>query len=202
MTPNEVCQSRPSFPSASPPTMFAHHTSQQAEETNPSKLSGLGIGPVQDLAYPVYVKENEQHDSPTPPATPTDTASARRLTKRRRRKESTSSFRRHRPFHCPYCTFSFDRKCNLTCHLKTHGVGRGRVTCPEEGCDKEYGRQADVNRHIRTVHHGASFTCDDCGKNFGRNDILMRHEEACAKRKERLGGVLTEEDEGELEEYF
>ena len=67
----------------------------------------------------------------------------------RKRKESSSSFRRYRPFHCPYCTFSFDRKCNLACHLKTHGVGRGRVTCPEEGCGKEYGRQADVNRHIR-----------------------------------------------------
>ena len=201
MIANEVSRSRPSFSGAPSPTMFSHRTSQPAVDTNQSQLSGLGIGPMQDFTPPVYSKGDEQRESPTPPATPTDTASARRLTKRRKRKESSSSFRRYRPFHCTFCTFSFDRKCNLACHLKTHGVGRGRVTCPEEGCGKEYGRQADVNRHIRTVHHGASFTCEDCGKTFGRNDILMRHEEACARRKERLG-VLVGQEEEEPEEYY
>ncbi len=203
MRPSEAYESRPPFSDASSHTIFSHHQSQPEVSTDGLQLSGLGIEPVQDLTYPVYIKKDDQHESRSPPTTPIDTASAKRLTKRRKRKESPSSFRRYRPFHCPFCTFSFDRKCNLTCHLKTHGVGRGRVTCPEEGCGKQYGRQADVNRHMKSTHHGASFTCDDCGKIFGRNDILMRHEEACLKRKERLRCSEGEEDQEDLVEgYF
>ena len=190
---------RPSISAVSSPAMFSRRPSQPTVQTyNPpqSHINGLGIGPVQDLAYPVFMKDDDQLPSPQ---TQGDSSNTRRLTSRRKRKGQLSSTKRNRPFRCPYCSFSFDRKCNLTCHLKTHGVGRGKVTCPEPGCGKEYGRQADVNRHIRTAHNGASFTCDDCGKTFGRNDILMRHEESCSVRK---SGAGREKREYSSDDFF
>lgn len=137
---------------ASSPSFHSHSTplsiQEEEESQSNSNLAGLGLGPVQDLSYLVGATQDGTSESGR---LQIKLSNSSRLLKRRKRKESRASDRGDKPFRCPHCSYSFDRKCNLTCHLKVHGVGRGRVTCPEPGCGKEYGRRADVNRHIRTV---------------------------------------------------
>jgi hypothetical protein len=187
----------PLVSAASSPSMFSHPPAVSAadEHRRSSRhLTGLGLGPVQDLTYPAWIKEEAQgytNDQQTA------SANIRRLEKRRKRKAPVASGKDSKPFRCDRCNFAFDRKCNLTCHMKTHGVGRGKVVCDEPGCGKAYGRRADVNRHKRTIHQGASFVCEDCGKEFGRSDILMRHDGACHAKKNgqhSMGGSPAESD--------
>ena len=54
-------------------------------------------------------------------------------------------------FTCATCHHRFQRKGNLKDHMKTHRNLRAVVQCQEKGCDKAYGRQADLTRHVRTV---------------------------------------------------
>ena len=68
-----------------------------------------------------------------------------------RHKRSRPSEQTSRVFACDYCDMKFDRKSNLKDHKRTHGEGKRPVTCKVKGCNKSYGRQADVNRHVRSV---------------------------------------------------
>ena len=93
----------------------------------------------------------ERHDWWQSRETPSESPSVVEAPKRRKR-GNLGVARRNK--HCPRCEFcgrGFDRKSNLTTHLKVHDVGRRIVPCDIPGCDKFYGRRADVNRHKRTV---------------------------------------------------
>ena len=136
--------------------------------TYPSQLDcTLQQKPDQDTAYPkkptygLFANfDSWQHhkkqlcienplNQPVPSESPCHVEPIR--SRKRKSSDSQNGGPKHRTFRCEYCDFAFDRKCNLTCHLKTHGVGREDVECPQPGCGKKYGRQADANRHIRTV---------------------------------------------------
>ena len=177
--------SPPSYPS-----QISVKQEQHQEETYSKKqVQGLLIDfdSWQDHEDQVYF------NNPLTQPTPSDTSLYIEPTRSRKRKSSDiqHGVRRYKPFRCEYCDFAFDRKCNLTCHLKTHGVGTKVVECPQAGCGKRYGRQADANRHIRTVsrhtqqqwlitnsheqyHNKTQHTCEACGKVFARSDILRR----------------------------
>ena len=100
-----------------------------------------------------------------------------------------------RPHRCSTCGKYFARRHTLKEHMKTH-EGRGPLLkCKERGCDKEYGREADLNRHVRSVskpqippgglskrdgltssqaHLAEKYPCPSCGKAFKRSDTLRR----------------------------
>ena len=60
-----------------------------------------------------------------------------------------------------------------------HPVG-GRIQCPQ--CPATFSKKqgtASLNRHIQSIHSKLRYTCDMCGKTFGRKDSLRIHKGRC-----------------------
>ncbi len=76
----------------------------------------------------------------------------------------------------PGCDKIFNRRGNMTAHLKTHDPNRERnFVC--DVCFKGFSRPHDLQRHS-TVHSGVKgFHCPVCFKQFTRRDAIMRHGE-------------------------
>ena len=45
-------------------------------------------------------------------------------------------------------------------------------------CDKSYGRQEALSRHINSGHAVEGYICDECDQRFSRQDVLSRHNES------------------------
>lgn len=133
-------------------------TVKQEEGSNRSTKPIYGLFP--DFGAWQSGDQQVYYDHPSTGATPSQSPSYIEPvnTKKRRRSESEPEHVVNKRFRCEFCGFAFDRKCNLTCHLKVHDVGRREVHCPRPGCDKKYGRRADANRHVRTVR-SANHSC-------------------------------------------
>ncbi|KAI9780638.1 MAG: hypothetical protein M1839_006579 [Geoglossum umbratile] len=52
----------------------------------------------------------------------------------------------------------------------------GSLNCPV--CSRLFTDQSNKNRHVRTVHKGASSTCKTCGRRYSRSDNLRVHAKA------------------------
>lgn len=137
-------------PAASSPPRPAS-TVKQEEDLNQSTKPIYGLFP--DFGAWQSNGQHSYYDHPSTGATPSQSPNFIEPVRRQKRKRSESEPEQfvHKRFRCEFCGFAFDRKCNLTCHLKVHDVGRKEVHCPRPGCDKKYGRRADANRHVRTV---------------------------------------------------
>ena len=90
----------------------------------------------------------------------------------RRRTSSQSQHRRvsearvvkhdpDRPYTCDTCDYITKRKATLIDHLTTHQAHRTRYSCPEQDCDRDFGRQADLNRHTKAVSLVTKLVQDD-----------------------------------------
>ena len=66
-----------------------------------------------------------------------------------------------RPYTCDTCDYTTKRKATLKDHLKTHQTHRLRYKCPEENCDRDFGRNADLNRHTKAVSLFNNLTMQD-----------------------------------------
>lgn len=54
-------------------------------------------------------------------------------------------------YRCKQCGEVFLKRTNLKEHERRHRNRRERAICTEPGCGKDYGRQADLARHNRSV---------------------------------------------------
>ncbi|KAI7830202.1 hypothetical protein BC939DRAFT_392974 [Gamsiella multidivaricata] len=73
------------------------------------------------------------------------------------------------------CTKSFTRAFNLRSHLNTHN-GERPHKCPESGCDWDFVRRHDLDRHVKSKHMANKpYACSQCTSRFGRSDALQRH---------------------------
>ncbi|KAK5655001.1 hypothetical protein OQA88_6760 [Cercophora sp. LCS_1] len=54
-----------------------------------------------------------------------------------------------KPLSCPICGKSFSESSNLSKHKRTHEV-RGRFNCTVRGCDRNFHRQDQLRRHLKT----------------------------------------------------
>ncbi|KAK4099775.1 hypothetical protein N658DRAFT_153806 [Parathielavia hyrcaniae] len=54
-----------------------------------------------------------------------------------------------KPLKCPVCGKGFSESSNLSKHKRTHEV-KGRFTCTVAGCDRNFHRQDQLRRHMKT----------------------------------------------------
>ncbi|KAL4891536.1 hypothetical protein BDV59DRAFT_65655 [Aspergillus ambiguus] len=105
--------------------------------------------------YEVILKWTKEHEKPS---------------NNRRRKIGTAS-----GLQCSICGRSFTRRSNCHEHMKRHDPSR-KKSHPCNYCEKTFGRNGDLRRHVETIHYGIRrFVCDECGQRFTRQDILSRH---------------------------
>lgn len=69
-------------------------------------------------------------------------------------------------------------------HLSSHAVASpdGTFPCSWSGCEvKAYAYADGITRHVKEMHWGWRFVCGPCGADYGRNDMLKRHQKKCTK---------------------
>lgn len=105
---------------------------------------------------------------------PTSSQGSRLSTIRKRRKNKTSA--EDAKFSCDICGRGFVRLYNKKSHMERHNPQRAKDhNCPEENCDREFERKADLDRHYKSVHAKLKDQmCPHCGKGFSRPDTLQR----------------------------
>lgn len=80
---------------------------------------------------------------------------------------------------CPLCDKTFTRNFHLECHLKTHEDSRNAICCPNEGCEKSYFEEKNLNAHIKAAHGNIRFSCRECDREFLSKQALRRHGKKC-----------------------
>ncbi|XP_013406329.1 zinc finger and SCAN domain-containing protein 12 isoform X3 [Lingula anatina] len=75
-----------------------------------------------------------------------------------------------KPYHCPHCSFSCNRKYSLNRHLLLH-TGK-KYSC--DICGNSYQEEWALGYHKQTIH-GQGLSCEQCGKLFGTKRSLESH---------------------------
>jgi len=99
--------------------------------------------------------------------------------------ESSGQAHYHDParYYCPYCSRSYDKKYQLTKHLKRH---ERPCPCTYEGCPDSFSENKDLKRHIDEIHlRKRDYSCDGCMRSFSRADNLRRHQGKGCRRLKR-----------------
>lgn len=75
-------------------------------------------------------------------------------------------------FECPMCSERFDHVLQLKAHVATH-CNNGEYNCPH--CEKVFTKYSIIRKHIRAFHCERVHNCTDCGKAFPTLDKLRMH---------------------------
>ncbi|KAF7712109.1 Zinc finger C2H2 type domain-containing protein [Penicillium ucsense] len=83
---------------------------------------------------------------------------------------------------CPVCGYYFTRRSNCVAHQKKHDPTYHRAI-PCEECPKSFGRNADLRRHVDTVHRGIrKHVCKWCSRRYTRWENMTKHLVECKER--------------------
>ncbi|KAK0737620.1 hypothetical protein B0T21DRAFT_331867 [Apiosordaria backusii] len=81
-----------------------------------------------------------------------------------------------KPLTCPVCGKGFSESSNLSKHKRTHEV-KGRFNCSVPGCDRNFHRQDQLRRHMKT-HNSSSSSSNKDSSGGEEGDVTGRSSEA------------------------
>ncbi|CAO3589491.1 unnamed protein product [Absidia cylindrospora] len=123
-------------------------------------------------------KKKRRWENVSPPSSPTkmnyEVSMATIATPPNKRKPATEDV--PRPHACPLCDRRFNRRYNLTAHIRVHDPDRKKLfDCPS--CNQSFDRKHDRDRHADALHfeHKHRCYCHLCDASFTRRDALTRH---------------------------
>ncbi|KAJ5371449.1 uncharacterized protein N7496_007541 [Penicillium cataractarum] len=155
-------------PQASAQSIALHPPIPPASQSNPSRPTRAHhTSAMPAIPFPQGVSSND------------NTANAASKTTKRGRKPSAE-----KGCKCPVCGFYFTRRSNCVAHQKKHDPTFHRaIPCDE--CSKSFGRNADLRRHIDTVHRGIrKHACKWCNRRYTRWENMAKHFAECEERPE------------------
>ncbi|KAJ5488503.1 hypothetical protein N7539_003393, partial [Penicillium diatomitis] len=83
---------------------------------------------------------------------------------------------------CPVCGYYFTRRSNCVAHQKKHDPTYHRAI-PCEECPKSFGRNADLRRHVDTVHRGIrKHVCKWCSRRYTRWENMTKSVQSFSRR--------------------
>ncbi|KAM8731245.1 general transcription factor IIIA, b [Acanthopagrus schlegelii] len=95
-----------------------------------------------------------------------------------------TEYQKHRKAHrvklpCEDCKKVFNNSWFLRQHkLYVHSWEKGKLSCPRQGCGKQFTRRFNLESHVLGDHEGKKpFSCAfaGCGKSFAMKESLWRH---------------------------
>lgn len=78
-----------------------------------------------------------------------------------------------KPLECKMCNKRFLNKSALTCHVKTHYVGKKVFECPI--CLERFDHVLKLKLHVTQHCHNNQYTCPHCKKIFKKYSIIRKH---------------------------
>ncbi|XP_072378208.1 PR domain zinc finger protein 10-like [Diabrotica undecimpunctata] len=79
----------------------------------------------------------------------------------------------NKPLQCKICSKRFLNNSALSCHLKTHSVGKKVFECPI--CKERFDHVLKLKLHVPSHCHNNTFTCPHCKKVFKKYSIVRKH---------------------------
>lgn len=107
------------------------------------------------------------------------------LAKRKMPEPITANFNskrmRREEYSCEVCGHDCETKKALNLHLtKEHGIQQKReFICEFEDCGKAFTMRDSLNKHIKNIHEGSKYPCDQCPALLSSRMSLRRHIESC-----------------------
>ena len=100
-------------------------------------------------------------------------------------KNHISSFHEQQQFSCEKCDATFGTKKTLKSHIDNVHNGVYKFNCDVESCTGKFNRKHLFIAHMNGHQGLRPFTCSTCGKGFGNQEVLRRHEELHLPSEER-----------------
>ncbi|XP_057653283.1 PR domain zinc finger protein 10-like [Diorhabda carinulata] len=79
----------------------------------------------------------------------------------------------NKPLQCKTCNKRFLTNSALSCHLKTHFIGKKAFECPI--CKETFDHVLKLKLHVPSHCQNNSFTCPHCNKIFKKYSIIRKH---------------------------
>ncbi|XP_030768347.1 zinc finger protein 311-like [Sitophilus oryzae] len=76
------------------------------------------------------------------------------------------------PYKCEICHKFFNKKYNLTLHIRTH-TRENPVACPD--CPKRFRNRSALSAHVQVNHSEKKYQCEMCGYKASTMYVLKRH---------------------------
>ncbi|KAI8896996.1 hypothetical protein BC833DRAFT_658907 [Globomyces pollinis-pini] len=79
-------------------------------------------------------------------------------------------------YSCPHpnCHKTYTKHYGYKVHYETIHLGQ-TYKCSHPGCNLIYSRKYDMLRHMKSHKDTKQFSCQECGKKFGRKEHLQKH---------------------------
>ena len=85
-------------------------------------------------------------------------------------------------YKCDICGKDFKHKSVLKIHTENKHKGI-TFSCPHDNCEKSYGKNDNLRKHIESAHDNVVYSCDKCDKIYSHMQRLQSHNESVHEGK-------------------